>query len=163
MKELLNKIDKVKQEIGKISKDSINPFHKSKYFDINQLLEHVEPLLTKHGLLLIQPIKNGAVHTMIIDLETGEEINSCIDLALGVDPQKMGSQISYYRRYTLTSLLAIQAEDDDANTTMAPDKPWLNENAPEWKEALKFIEGGGSIADIKKKYKISKKSEEKLK
>jgi hypothetical protein len=163
MKELLNKINLVKQEIGKISKDSINPFHKSKYFDINQLLEHVEPLLTKHGLLLIQPIKNGAVHTMIIDLETGEEINSCIDLALGVDPQKMGSQISYYRRYTLTSLLAIQAEDDDANTTMPPEKPWLNENAPEWKEAVKYIESGGSIADIKKKYKLSKKSEEKLK
>ena len=31
------------------------------------------------------------------------------------DPQKLGSCITYYRRYTLASLLGLQAVDDDAN------------------------------------------------
>ena len=31
----------------------------------------------------------------------------------GLDAQKKGSEITYYRRYTLTSLLGLQAEDDD--------------------------------------------------
>jgi hypothetical protein len=32
------------------------------------------------------------------------------------DPQKLGSCITYYRRYSLVSLLALEAEDDDGNT-----------------------------------------------
>jgi len=35
------------------------------------------------------------------------------------DPQKVGSAVTYYRRYTLQSLLSLQAEDDDANSASA--------------------------------------------
>jgi hypothetical protein len=35
------------------------------------------------------------------------------------DPQKIGSAVTYYRRYTLQSLLSLQAEDDDANSASA--------------------------------------------
>ena len=104
-----------KKEIGKISKDSKNPFFKSKYFDINSLLEHVEPILQKHNLLLLQPIEESKVTTVIVDVETGEKVNSEITLPQLNDPQKLGSAITYYRRYTLQSLLGLQAEDDDGN------------------------------------------------
>ncbi len=104
-----------KKEIGKISKDSKNPFFKSKYFDINSLLEHVEPILQKHNLLLLQPIDNNKVSTEIWDLEEHKYVYSCIDLPNIQDPQKLGSAITYYRRYTLQSLLGLQAEDDDGN------------------------------------------------
>lgn len=104
-----------KKEIGKISKDSKNPFFKSKYFDINSLLEHVEPILQKHNLLLLQPIDNNKVSTEIWDLEEHKYVYSCIDLPNIEDPQKLGSAITYYRRYTLQSLLGLQAEDDDGN------------------------------------------------
>lgn len=159
---MYQKIAEIKKHIGKISKDSNNPFHKSKYFDINKLLEHVEPLLQEHGLLLLQPIECNCVVTRIIDLETQDFIVSTIELPKIDDPQKIGSCISYYRRYSLSSLLSIQSEDDDAQKTMQPEKPWLNEGKPEWTEALKFIANGGSVADIKKKYRVSKKSEVKL-
>ena len=62
------KLFEAKKEIGKISKDSNNPFYKSKYFDINQLLEHVEPILQKHDLLLVQPILNNKVYSIIYDI-----------------------------------------------------------------------------------------------
>lgn len=162
MKKMYQKIDDIKKHIGKISKDSKNPFHKSKYFDINKLLEHVEPLLQEQGLLLLQPIEKCSVVTRIIDIETLDFIESTIELPNIDDPQKIGSAISYYRRYSLTSLLSIQSEDDDAQKTMQPNKKWLNEATPEWKEALKFVANGGTVAEIKKKYRVSKKSEVKL-
>ena len=112
---IYTKLFEAKKEIGKISKDSKNPFFKSKYFDINSLLEHVEPILQKHNLLLLQPITEGKVRTEIIDVETGEKVISEIALPQLNDPQKLGSCVSYYRRYTTQSLIGLQATDDDAN------------------------------------------------
>ena len=113
---IYKKLFEAKKEIGKISKDSTNPFFKSKYFDVNSLLEHVEPILSKHDLVLLQPIANGFVSTVIVDIETSEKVESSLALPNIQDPQKLGSAITYYRRYTLQSLLGLQAEDDDANT-----------------------------------------------
>jgi hypothetical protein len=133
MKTLLEKLGKVKSEIGKISKDSTNPFFKSKYFDVNSLLEHAEPLLQKNGLLLLQPIIDGEVVTEIWEIESGLKVSSGIKLPELNDPQKLGSAVTYYRRYTLQSLLGLQAEDDDANkasgnTTQKEDnRPWLDQ------------------------------------
>jgi len=115
MKELLKNLSKAKKEIGAISKEATNVFFKSKYFDINQLLEHVEPILENHGLIILQPITRGYVSTIIMDVKTGEEILSEIELPNIQDPQKLGSAITYYRRYTLASLLALQSTDDDGN------------------------------------------------
>ena len=123
MKNLLKKLSEVKKEIGAISKDSKNPFYKSAYFDINALLEHCEPLLQKNGLLLTQPIYDNKVWSTIYHVESGEEITSCIDLPDLNDPQKLGSAITYYRRYTLQSLLALQSEDDDGNKASKPPTP----------------------------------------
>lgn len=113
---IYKKLFEAKKEIGKISKDSTNPFFKSKYFDINSLLEHVEPILQKHDLLLLQPIINNHQQTVIVDVETGEKEISQIELSDIKDPQKKGSEITYFRRYTAQSLLGLQAEDDDANS-----------------------------------------------
>ena len=64
------KIYNLKKEVGAISKEETNPFFKSKYFDINGLIKHLEPLLDKHKLILLQPIVNGSVISEIRDLES---------------------------------------------------------------------------------------------
>ena len=75
------------------------------------------------------------------------------------DPQKLGSAITYYRRYTLASLLALQAEDDDAQSAKpkpAPVKPAMKIDSKEFIGALKFItEDGGTIDKIEAKYLLS--------
>jgi len=109
------KLLKVQTEVGAIGKDAKNPFFKSKYFDINTLIAHVQPLLADNGLLLLQPIKDGYQYSTIIDVESGEEVNSFLQLPVQNDAQKLGSAITYFRRYTLQSLLGLQAEDDDGN------------------------------------------------
>jgi hypothetical protein len=76
-------------------------------------------VLLEHGLLLIQPISEGFVSTLIIDIDNGEQVCSTMRLPEIQDPQKIGSAVTYYRRYTLQSLLSLQAEDDDANSASA--------------------------------------------
>lgn len=122
MKELLQALSNVKKEVGTLSKTETNPFYKSKYFDINSLIQQVEPLLERNGLLLLQPIVENKVKSVIYHVESNQMVFSEIDLPILNDAQKLGSAITYYRRYTLQSLLGLQAEDDDANKAVTPSK-----------------------------------------
>lgn len=157
------KLFNLQQEIGTISKDAKNPFYKSKYFDVNSLINQLQPLLKSHRLLLLQPIEEDLVYSKIICIDGGGSVVSGLKLPDLNDPQKLGSAITYFRRYTLASLLGLQAVDDDGNlgsglVQATNDKPWLNENTPEYTKATEFVaKGEVSIDDIKKKYKISKK------
>lgn len=168
--EIYKKLAKVKSKIGKISKDSTNPFFKSKFFDVNSLLEHVEPLLQEEKLLLIQPISEGNVYSIIYDTETTKEENAHVKSYLKLpelnDPQKVGSAITYYRRYTLQSLLGLQAEDDDGNNASGKttpqqnnqdDKEWLNVGDKAWNKA---VSKKLPITELRKHYKVSKANAE---
>jgi len=164
------KLFNLQQEIGTISKDAKNPFYKSKYFDINSLINQLQPLLKKHRLLLLQPIEEDMVYSKLICIDGTGGVVSALALPELSDPQKLGSCITYYRRYTLASLLALQAVDDDANmasnTTEPPkaNKPtnWLNLNTPEYSRAVEYLLSGGNIDAIKAKYMLSKKVADEL-
>jgi len=158
------KLFNLQQEIGTISKDAKNPFYKSKYFDINSLIKQLQPLLKKHKLLLLQPIEEDMVVSKLICIDGTGGVISALKLPEITDPQKLGSCITYYRRYTLASLLGLQAVDDDANVAsgVIVDKKWLNQNTPEYSKAIEFIKGGGSVEAIKSKYKVSGKIENEL-
>ena len=117
----MKRILEVKKQIGTLSKNKKNPFFKSQYLDLNDLLEHIEPLLWEQGLILLQPIQDNKVYSVIIDSESGKTLfSSDIELPPITDPQKLGSAITYFRRYTLKSLLAISEEDDDGNKASKP-------------------------------------------
>lgn len=161
MKTIYQKLAQAKSEIGAISKDSKNPFYKSKYFDINQLLQHVEPVLEKYGLMVMQPIIEGKVVSLIIDVETGKDCRSEITLTDERDPQKIGSQISYFRRYTLSSLLSLQAEDDDANKAI-PKQPIEKRVFTKTDADGEFLKGTDA-SELSKKYIITKEQINKFK
>ncbi len=131
---MYKKLLAIQQEIGAIKKDATNPFYKSKYFDINSLLEQVKPILNKHGVVLLQGLENGGINTQLIDSETGNKVGFFNPMPLQSDPQKTGSMITYFRRYALQSLLALEAEDDDGNYAS---KPTIKDKA---KEAVKVAE-----------------------
>jgi len=153
MKTIYQKLAQAKKEIGAISKDSKNPFYKSKYFDINQLLQHVEPVLEKYGLMVMQPIIEGKVVSLIIDVETGNDCRSEITLTDERDPQKIGSQISYFRRYSLSSLLCLQAQDDDGNQAI-PKKPTAKKVFSKTDADAEFLKGTDA-KELSKKYIIT--------
>ncbi len=170
-------------EIQAITKDKTNPHFRNKYADINTMLAEVKPALHKHGLYIIQPIEDGKVITRIIDAESGTVLcESGLELSGQGNPQQRGSEITYYRRYTLQSLLALEAEDDDANAASAPapapaaqanpaddNKPWLDAAEEAYVKAMDWVKGKGedglktALGKLTQTYKVNKTMREALK
>ena len=83
------------------------------YADLNDVLNAVRPVLNKHGISVTQRTVM-AEHGLIIrtELRLGDELlDSEWPLALQQRPQETGANLSYYRRYALTALLGIAAEE----------------------------------------------------
>lgn len=118
MKNLYAKLLAIQKEVAAIKKDKENPFFKSEYFDINSLLDELKPLLNKNGLVVLQPLHNAGIETIVVDSESGESLNFYSDITQNTDPQKMGAAITYFRRYALQSLFLLQSTDDDANSAV---------------------------------------------
>ena len=125
----------VQRDMPTIPKDSVNPFHKSKYASLDTVLSIVRPVLTKHGLVLSQsvttPDRNDAgavtaftIVTRLIHAETGETLESPVVMPLvKSDPQGAGGALTYGRRYGIQVALGITAEeDDDGNHASRPAK-----------------------------------------
>lgn len=114
----------IKKEMSPVTKDGANPHFRSTFATLNAHLKAVEPLLEAWGCILTQPVVYDARTgsnvqvTKITHTESGESIESSLNLGEQKDMQKLGSAITYARRYTLGCLLAMQAEDDDANTAV---------------------------------------------
>lgn len=150
---MYKKLLKIQKEVEKISKESENPFFHSKYFDINKLLDVIKPMLNAGGILLLQPLSevNGkaTIKTILYDTESDTTLEFETPLTENPDPQKMGSAITYYRRYSLQSLLGLQAEDDDGNKASYHKKAEKTDKDPQRTKATskKFVpENDPSVA-----------------
>lgn len=109
------KLLEVQKELGVVYKDQNNPFFKSKYADINSYIDAIKPVLNKHELVILQPLVEDGIATVILDARTGAELRFDTAITPNPDPQKMGSAITYFRRYALQSLFVMKAEDTDGN------------------------------------------------
>lgn len=167
-KTLSQKLFQIRKEIATLSKDTKNPYYNSKYFDINSLIKQIDPILEKYNVLLTQPLYEDNVETRLTCIESEQSVFASIKLPQENNPQKIGSAITYYRRYTLQSLLALQAVDDDANlASIKPikntEKQILDIDSDLLNKAIKHIENGGSLKAITEKYHLTKEVEQKLK
>lgn len=166
----------------KAPKSQYNSFGKYSYRNQEDILEAVKPLLNTYGLSLTitDEIKEmgGLVFVEARVILHSPDGSVEAKAQAGIDPnrkgmdisQSFGSSSSYARKYALNGLLLID-DTKDADATNTHDKgqattlvkkPWLNEGTPEFGKARAYIKAGNSIADIKKKYSISKTVEAKL-
>jgi len=104
--------------------DKTNPHYHSKYASLAGIIDTIRPALLKHGLAIVQPIDSaepGFVSVATILVHTsGETMHSAQRAAAPSDPQKMGSLITYLRRYGIAAMLSVAGdEDDDANVAAA--------------------------------------------
>jgi hypothetical protein len=118
MKEKLFKI----QNMGlKFEKDSKNPFYKSDYLSLEGLWSTLQPVLEKERLVVTHGTKEKEVVTRVLDLDSDEVVESSMPLPDNLDPQKLGSAVTYYKRYNLGQIFNIMTdEDDDGNKTVKP-------------------------------------------
>lgn len=88
-----------------------------KYAELATILSAVTPVLAKNGLAVTQRMDVNEHGTMLVtDLRHvgGEVISSCLPLYMdGLQPQALGSLLTYLKRYSLTSLLNVAADEDD--------------------------------------------------
>ena len=161
---LHQKLHRCKLAIGKVIKNAQS--HHSKYADLNAILDAVEPILLENGMILLQPIQGNSVCTQIIDIDSGAMLESCMDLPQGVNPQNMGSAITYYRRYTLQSALSLQAVDDDGEKASKEEpKEIVKETLSNerFKNALIKIKNKEyTVEELRKNFHLTKEQEAQL-
>ena len=116
--ELATALSKAQAEIMPALKDSANPFFKSKYADLESVWSACREPLTKQGLCVFQSVTSieGQL-TLITTLAhgSGQYMRSIAPIITAkMDPQGIGSAISYFRRYSLAALVGVVQSDDDA-------------------------------------------------
>ena len=105
-------------ELPRVELDATNPHFKSKYASLGSVTKAVLPKLAEHGFAFSVGsfVDNGL---LVVDAhllhESGESRSLQFPIA-DTNPQKIGSALSYARRYALSALTGVVAdEDDDGN------------------------------------------------
>ena len=170
-------------KVEKIKKTSDNPFFKSKYAALPDILDVIATPLQECELVLSQHPDGEGLTTMLIHAPSGEWMRSTgimrpakrwsfpnpdvkKDGVHDIDPQTLGSAITYQRRYSISGILNLNIdEDDDGNNASHPvgniherptsatppayngggkypedNRPWLTEK--EFQTALQAIKAG---------------------
>lgn len=120
---LLKTLFEIKKTMPHIPMRGFNPYHKSKYIKLNDIMDVIKPIFEKHELICMQypGFMDGAIYveTRITHLVTGEFVSANVGCAIKADPQSAGAAITYLRRYGLVSMLGLVEEDDDGEIAMS--------------------------------------------
>jgi hypothetical protein len=100
------------------AKDKTNPHFKAKYADLVSVWEACRKPLTDNGLSVTQLISSESPSVVVVTTmlmhESGEWLRSSLQLSAGGgDPQKIGSAVTYGRRFGLCAMIGVVADDDD--------------------------------------------------
>lgn len=137
------------------------------YADLPAIFETINPLLKKYGMGFYQAVEGTSLITTIFHAESGESISNQAEIPQGVqlkgmnDFQVLGSAITYMRRYQLSAMLGI-VTDKDTDASGEQSSKWLNPDTKEWNAAVEYLQGGGTLDAIEKKYKLSKANKNRL-
>jgi len=153
-----------------------------KYAALDTIIEHIRQPLAKNGLSFLHLVGEGGSVSCMVLHESGEYIQSDY-ITLPVDNsnprtspiQKMGSAITYAKRYTLSAMLGLSVDED---TDAAPAKtapqaqkapvkqeamPELKPGMDKWDKAVESLKAGTTtLAAITKHYRISIENQNKL-
>lgn len=102
-------------KVTAVKKDSVNPFFKSKYASLGNIIDTIKGPLAECGLSYCQfPDGDESLTTILMHSDSGEYLQATYNIhAKQKDPQGMGSAVTYARRYALSALLGLNTDDDD--------------------------------------------------
>jgi len=153
--ELAAALAKAQGQIEGAKKSSSNPFFKSKYADLAECWNTCREALTANGISVIQMPEeineNGRLNiTTMLAHSSGQYISSTLTMTVTkLDPQAIGSAITYGRRYALAAMVGLAQEDDDGEKAMArqekkdkkPVESPINITSVSENGAVRFING----------------------
>jgi hypothetical protein len=171
--ELGEKLSNIQFEF-KAQKSNFNAFGKYKFRSAEDILEALKPFNQKYkvyftineSLINANPPILQSIAT-IFDVESGQKIDAQAIVEIDKEqkgmamPQRYGSASSYGKKYALGNLLLID-DTADADATNKHDKevavkekPELKLGTTEYSKALDYMQGGGDINLIEKKYTLT--------
>ena len=153
----------------KSKKSRFNSFGKYNFRSAEDILEAIKPYLLKHGvtvtvnekLIVSEPTPIIKTTAAIHDVK-GMKIEATA--IVGIDlmqkgmqtPQQFGSASSYGKKYALGNLFLIDdTQDSDASNDHSTVLPDVQKDKD-------YIKSGGTLDQIKKKYKVTKEQEKEL-
>jgi hypothetical protein len=127
--ELATALSKAQGEFLPAQMDAVNPFLKNKYADLGSVIKATKVACAKYGLAVVQPAStedgNVTVTTMLMHT-SGQWLESAMTLPLNLEnkniAQSAGSIITYLRRYSLSAMLGIYADEDTDGEKQAQQK-----------------------------------------
>ena len=123
-------------------KDRDNPFFKSKFVPLENVVEVITETASPLGISFIQypvSLENRVGMVTVVMHESGEYIQTEPVYARPVkdDPQATGSVITYLKRYSLAAVFGITSDvDDDGNKASEPSTR-TEQRTPNFAEVLK--------------------------
>lgn len=111
MSDLLKKINVISGKLS-VKKDGKNPYFKSKYITLDEIMDKLQPLLDEQWLMVYNyNLRDWGVRTIVTDFEDSVSSDFVIE---GIsDPQGLAKVLTYWRRYNLVSIFNILADEDD--------------------------------------------------
>lgn len=111
---------KAQGEMMLARKESDNPYFRSKYADLSEVIRASRTALVQNNICVIQSLASSESSSTGLALVTylGHSSGQCITsmmpiLSAKTDPQSLGSAITYARRYTLAAIAGVSIGDDD--------------------------------------------------
>lgn len=117
--EISKALAEFRKEVKQPMKDGNNPFFKSKYVPLENVIEAIDETAPKTGLSFTQWALNnseGTVGVATLLLHTSGEFIEYDPVFMKGEkqtPQGAGSVISYLKRYTLSAIFGITSDQDD--------------------------------------------------
>lgn len=162
MKNIYKKLANIQAMGLSFQKTADNPFFKSKYTPLEDILKKLNPILDKEGLIIYHSSSGQSVDTRAVDTESGEYIESHFTIKQDLKPQEIGSTITYGKRYNIGMIFnIITDEDDDANASVNYGKE--TKKISVFEQAMKIIKAEkdkSKLEEWKKKIETSAKYSE---
>jgi hypothetical protein len=119
---LLAAIQKVQNAVPSINKDATG--YNYKYATLDDIWSSISEEMAKAKLYWTTAMVADGLWTRLswIDVDKIEFIESIIPFQYDPNPQKVGSVVTYYRRYALVSILNLMLNEDDDGASAVSSK-----------------------------------------
>ena len=124
-KTLAEALAQFQADLPQVDLDSLNPHFKSKFASLSNITKKVLPELSKHGFSYSVGsfVDNGL---LVVDAhlihESGESRSFQFPIT-ETQPQKIGSAITYAKRYAIQALTGVVADEDDDGNAASQQPP----------------------------------------
>lgn len=123
IKNIAEAMNNVQTKIVGATKDSTNSFFKSKYANLESVMEAIRKPFSEFGLSYVQSSRvtdsGGLILETMLMHTSGEWISGEYPVrAIKDDPQALGAATSYARRFALSAMCGVAQVDDDAESIM---------------------------------------------